>query len=288
MHRAAMILVLAFCSTGLAQGQKSASSEGDRTFIDKIQGTWRLVERRVDGKAAQLAGNAAFVVTDNTWLRGDGRFTITEVNDEKNQVVANLSVARGTNEDKHPALVELDGNRLVLAISNHERKSPTREGRGWTREFQSPDDLVPGEGKTIEVWEKLSSTDMRPNLSVRLIDESRPPVTLVDSSLTLRLDGNPTLSRDVDSTVDSVFASGGEGTEIGTRVSASIEDKPDQSIVTVYIYLGREPTGDRPGTRIVRTETVSLKTALKPGEEVRIDCGNNRWCELRLEVPGGD
>ncbi|MFO0913391.1 MAG: hypothetical protein U0795_10570 [Pirellulales bacterium] len=283
-----MILVLAFCSTGLAQGQKSASSEGDRTFIDKIQGTWRLVERRVDGKAAQLAGNAAFVVTDNTWLRGDGRFTITEVNDEKNQVVANLSVARGTNEDKHPALVELDGNRLVLAISNHERKSPTREGRGWTREFQSPDDLVPGEGKTIEVWEKLSSTDMRPNLSVRLIDESRPPVTLVDSSLTLRLDGNPTLSRDVDSTVDSVFASGGEGTEIGTRVSASIEDKPDQSIVTVYIYLGREPTGDRPGTRIVRTETVSLKTALKPGEEVRIDCGNNRWCELRLEVPGGD
>lgn len=280
-----MILVLAFCSTGWAQGDKSASSEGDKTFIDKVQGTWRLVERRVDGKAAPMAGNSAFAVTDNTWLRGDGRFTITEVNDEKNPVVANLSVTRGTNEDRHPALVELDGNRLVLTISNHEKQGPTRTGRGWTREFQPPNDVVPSEGKTVEVWERISSKDMRPSLSVRLIDEGKPPMTLVDSVLRLRLDGNPTISRDIESTVDSVLAGGGEGTELGTRLSGSFEDKPDQKIVTVFIYLGREPTGNRPATRIVKTETVSLKTALKPGEDVRIDCGNNRWCELRLDVP---
>lgn len=89
----------------------------------------------------------------------------------------------------------------------------------------------------------------------------------------------------------SVF-SGGEfaGSEdvpalvFGTRITGKLAavDGERNSITLKVEFSSRFDNGDKK-TPVVRGEMVALTTDVKLGQVTRVSCGNNRWCELRLE-----
>ncbi len=79
---------------------------------------------------------------------------------------------------------------------------------------------------------------------------------------------------------------GGGELEIGTRISGTIERSPDGAVhVALKIRVGERVSqaGD-PDTDLVRTETLDLRTVLRPGVTKRIKYSQSQSCEVRVDA----
>lgn len=75
--------------------------------------------------------------------------------------------------------------------------------------------------------------------------------------------------------------------DLGTRVNGKMVDPGDGSIqLDLKIAVSnRVPQASDAQTELVRTETLEIRTVLRPGKAKRFDYSDSRWCELRLDPP---
>ena len=78
---------------------------------------------------------------------------------------------------------------------------------------------------------------------------------------------------------------GGEDLYGGTRVSGTMTEAPDGRIrLSAKIELGSivSPPDDQ-DTDFARTESLDIRTVLRPGQTKRFEYSDSKWCEIRVE-----
>ena len=84
----------------------------------------------------------------------------------------------------------------------------------------------------------------------------------------------------------SVKANAGDDDfDIGTRVNGKFERTGTGTVrLALKIRIGLiVPQEDDPKTELVRTETVEIRTVLRPGETKRLTCSASQWCEVTVD-----
>jgi hypothetical protein len=73
--------------------------------------------------------------------------------------------------------------------------------------------------------------------------------------------------------------------DIGTRVTGTFERTRTGTVqLALKISFGVPvPQDDDPKTDLVKTETLDIRTALRPSETKRLKCSASQWCEVRVD-----
>ncbi len=78
---------------------------------------------------------------------------------------------------------------------------------------------------------------------------------------------------------------GDDDLDIGTRVTGSFEHMHTGTVqLSLKISIGATVSqDDDPRTDLVKTETLDIRTVLRPGETKRLKCSPSQWCEVRID-----
>lgn len=78
---------------------------------------------------------------------------------------------------------------------------------------------------------------------------------------------------------------GEDDLEIGTRITGTFTRTGADTVQLVLdIRIGSAVSQKHePKTDLVRTETIEIRTSLRPGQTKRLDCSRSQWCELTID-----
>lgn len=287
----AIAMLVPFVSAGSLSAQQP-DTPGDGTIsplLSKLQGTWRPVEVNINGQPSRESQYGPSVFVGSTWTmqttNGDHVYELSTVK-EKTDPVEIVFVHKAA-KTSFIGLLTLAEETLTIA-----------RGTQWTNDeagnahIPRPDSATPGRSKIVYTWKRASAqsdhTD-RPSLTIRLVEEEKPKKILAEHTIQSYFGGKLEYVAKGETSAEmaaslQAFGKRADGpVMLGIQITGSIEDAGrGEKRVVVAVQLGNAVSTEDPETAVVRTESVVLKTILKPNEEKRINCGGNRWCELLL------
>lgn len=272
------LVTILLTANHMALAQIVERSDGDGLkfqFTDAMLGRWEIAKVVSSGNDLS-AHYGPPVFTRDTWTiqtrTGDHVYKLSSVNESSVPLEATFENVKH-NSLSFTAFIRLENNQLTIVRGNG-FKSPIPLPRNMD---EGPKSLVYVFNKSVE--DEPSDKDARPPLNVRLIDNTDGSQILADLTVKPFYGGKLTYDSNSPSTSRVQNAS----PRLGTVLIGKIEPRENGTwAVSLVVELGRQVETDQAETTILRSETLSIETIITAGKTVRINCGENRTCELTL------
>ena len=273
---ATVTLFLLLASQHVARAQLiERTDDGALQFSEKIVGKWNTEEKISMGIKIPTNTNEPSVFATKTWTRqginGDSVLELLDVNESSDPL--EVTFARvGHKDHSIAAFMRLKDDKLSIVF-----------GSGFEYPIALPKSMEPGPDTVVlnfkrSVKDESEKENERLPLAVRLFDGAN---ILADVTIEPFLGGKLRYSSEpLGSRAEQDYSP-----KTGIVIVGNVVPTPDGNrVVSLIIEIGSKQYSDDPKTTIARSEKLQLTTVVTPGKPTLIDCGEDRMCELTIEL----